>query len=538
MGNMLTFMLGTTAVVDNSHPRQHHHPGASSSSSNRIAGHQFEPLSILAFRAMSEHIGRSEGISANDPFKLCGILIFGVLSDYILYGVEEPAIDLLGDLPEGVLCTVFSKLSLEEALRTSAVSRKWRYLWTVCPKLSFDGDTICGKNNYGERVYNLVFSRIVNRVLGQCRGKLVEELEIKIELNWMLVEHLDNWVRFAVSSRTKALVFDLAREQRQPPGSDDQYKFPFELLDGDSICRLQKLHLSFVDFQPPMHFSGFPNLRKLDLSIVNVSGKDIQHMLSNCCNLEWLSIVRCHLNGELKVNGPLPHLLYLKIASCRLTNIAFNAVNLATFEYRGVAVPIDLSKSSELKCANIWYLGDTLEHTITVLGEVLINVQQLTHNADCKSPEVPCLMSYPFKFSRMTYLQLKLVYVEEIDSLSLVSFLRSAPSIEKLELHFCNVAYERVVQEPKPMRKLSERLFNDMKSLHITGFEACKGEVEFLLHMVENAPALEFLCIDHSYQYPPEGLHKDKELDVDLLHTTIRRHLKGKISPSCTLILL
>nr|BAJ85434.1 predicted protein [Hordeum vulgare subsp. vulgare] len=413
MGNMLTFMLGTTAVVDNRHPRQHHHPGASSSS-NRIAGHQFEPLSILAFRAMSEHIGRSEvfcrkqiandrfrllsilvcgaihakGISANDPFKLCGILIFGVLSDYIRYGVEEPAIDLLGDLPEGILCTVLSKLSLEEALRTSAVSRKWRYLWTVCPKLSFDGDTICGKNNYGERVYNLVFSRIVNRVLGQCRGKLVEELEIKIELNWMLVEHLDNWVRFAVSSRTKALVFDLAREQRQPPGSDDQYKFPFELLDGDSICRLQKLHLSFVDFQPPMHFSGFPNLRKLDLSIVNVSGKDIQHMLSNCCNLEWLSIVRCHLNGELKVNGPLPHLLYLKIASCRLTNIAFNAVNLATFEYRGVAVPIDLSKSSELKCANIWYLGDTLEHTITVLGEVLINVQQLTLNADCKSPEV------------------------------------------------------------------------------------------------------------------------------------------------------
>ena len=95
-----------------------------------------------------------------------------------------------------------------------------------------------------------------------------------------------------------------------------------------------------------------------------------------------------------------------------------------------------------------------------------------------------------------------------------------------------------MVEEPEPMRKLSERLFNDMKSLHITGFEACKGEVEFLLHMVENAPALEFLCIDHSYQYPPEGLHKDKELDVDLLHTTIRRHLKGKISPSCTLILL
>lgn len=126
MGNMLTVMLGTTAVVDHCHPRQLH-PGGGSSS--RIAAHQFEPLSILAFRAMSEHIVRSEafhrdriadsrfqllsilvcgaihaeGITAKDPFKLCGILICGVFSDYIRHDAEEPATDLLGDLPE-VLC--------------------------------------------------------------------------------------------------------------------------------------------------------------------------------------------------------------------------------------------------------------------------------------------------------------------------------------------------------------------------------------------------------------------------------------------------
>ncbi|XP_048573007.1 F-box/FBD/LRR-repeat protein At1g13570-like [Triticum urartu] len=279
----------------------------------RISSHRIEPFTILAFRAISEHIIRYEvfdrkliangrfqlltilicgaihakGIAVNGRFNLCAILICGVLSDYLRHEPtdgEEPPVDLVGNLPEDVLCTVLSKLSLEEAVRTSAVSRKWRYLWTVCPKLSFDGNTIRGKNNYEKRVYNLVFSHIVNRVLGQCSGKLVEELEIKIELNRMLVEHLDNWVRFAVSSRAKALVFDLAREQRQPPGCHDRYKFPFELLDEDSIHRLQKLHLSFVDLQPPMHFSGFPNLRKLDLSIVSVNGKEIEHMLSNCCN--------------------------------------------------------------------------------------------------------------------------------------------------------------------------------------------------------------------------------------------------------------
>ncbi|KAM3318588.1 hypothetical protein ACQJBY_036004 [Aegilops geniculata] len=550
MGNLV---LGISRV-DHCHPR--------------IATHPIEPFTILAFGAISEHIRRckvfdrkliangrfqlltilicgaihAKGIAVNCRFNLCGILICGVLSDYPRHEPtdgEEPPVDLLGDLPEDVLCTVLSKLSLEEAVRTSAISRKWRYLWTVCPKLSFDGNTIRGKNNYEKRVYNLVFSHIVNRVLRQCRGKLVEELEMKIELNRMLVEHLDNWVRFAVSSRTKALVFDLAREQRQPPGCVDRYKFPFELLDEDSIHRLQKLHLSFVDFQPPMHFSGFPNLRKLYLSIVSVNGKDIQHMLSNCCNLEWLSIVRCHLNGELKVNGPLPHLLYLKIATCRLTNIAFHAVNLATFEYRGLAVPIDLSKSSELKCANIWYYGDTLEHTITVLANVLINVQHLTLDTACEPPKIPCLMHYRCKFSQMTCLQLRLVYIQEFNILSLVSFVRSAPFIKKLELHFRFPSYVHSVQESdEPIRKLPERLFNDLKSLYVTGFKACIGQVEFLSHMVENSPALEILSIDHSDKYPLEGREQDTKVVVDAVHRIARRYLEGKISSKCTLILL
>ncbi|XP_037422730.1 F-box/FBD/LRR-repeat protein At1g13570-like isoform X2 [Triticum dicoccoides] len=559
MGNMLTVMLGTTAVVDHCHPRQLH-PGGSS----RIAGHQFEPLSILAFRAISEHIGRSEafcrkqilngrfqlltilvcgairfeGITANDPFKLCGILICGVLSDYIRHDAEEPATDLLGDLPEGVLCTIFSKLSLKEAVRTSAVSRKWRYLWTVCPKLSFDGSTICGNNRYGKQVYALAFIRIVNRVLAQCRGKLFEELAIKIDLNRMFVEHLNNWVRFAVSSSAKTLVFDLAPQEHQLPGRDGQYKFPFELLDKDSVHRLQKIHLSFVDFQPPMQFSGFPNLRKLDLNLVNVNGKDIPHMLSNCCNLEWLSMVRCHLNGELKVNGPLPHLLHLKLVYCDVTSIAFDTVNLATFIYKGRKVPIDLNKSLELVCADIWFSTVTFERAITLLGKVLKNVQHLTLDMDCKPPEIPRLMHYRCMFSKMTYLQLRLVYVEGLDVLSLVSFLRSAPFIEKLELHFCFPGYIHLVQEPESIRKLPECLFNNLKSLHVTGFKACTGQVEFLMHMVENAPALEGLTIDQSEKYLLEGHKKDAKTVIDLVHRTAKKYLEGKISPRCILMLL
>ncbi|EMS58191.1 hypothetical protein TRIUR3_25917 [Triticum urartu] len=495
------------------HPRKIHRGGSS-----RIASHQFEPLIILAFRAILEHIwqhksfvqkqianGRfqllsillcgaihAKGIVASDQCKMCGLLLCGVMSDYFCDDAKDPPTDVLRDLPEGLLWTIFSMLPLDAAVRTSALSRQWRYLWTDCPKLSFDGNTLCSKKNHGKQVYTPLFIHIVNRVLEQCRGKFVEGLAIKIELNCMLVEYLDNW----------------------------------------------KIHLSFVDFQPPMQFRGFPNLQKLDLNLVNVSGKDILHMLSNCCNLEWLSIVRCHLNSELEVNCPLPHLLYLKIVSCNITSIVFDAVNLVTFKYKGRAVPIDLSKSSELVCADIWFGRVTFGHAIAVLAKVLTSVQHLILDTACKPQKIPRLMHHRCEFSQMTYLQLRLVYVEEFDILSLISFMRSAPFIEKLELHFCFPGYVRLAQELEPIRKLPEHLFNNLKSLHVTGFKACIGQVELLSHMVENAPALEVLSIDNSDKYPLEGHEKNAKTVVDLVHRIVRRYLEGKISPKCTLILL
>ncbi|KAK1641878.1 hypothetical protein QYE76_059683 [Lolium multiflorum] len=137
----------------------------------------------------------------------------------------------------------------------------------------------------------------------------------------------------------------------------------------------------------------------------------------------------------------------------------------------------------------------------------------------------------------MKYLQLRLLCVKEFDNLSLVYFLRSAPFVEKLELHFCCIDYVHLVQESKPMRKLPECLFNNMKSMHITGFKSYNDQVEFLLHMFENAPALEVLSIDHLDKYPLESHEKDAK-SVNFVRTTARRYLEGKIPPKCTLLLL
>jgi len=253
----------------------------------------------------------------------------------------------------------------------------------------------------GKQQYIQKFISNTNAVLAQCHGTVVEELAVKIDFDSMLVEHLNNWISFAVSSWTKSLAFDLTPEKFR--GRVDRYRFPFELLDIGCIYRLQQFQLSFGYIQPPMKFSGFMNHKKLDLHLVHVSGQDLEIFLSKCRNLEWLSIIRCHLSDELKVNGPLPHLLYLNVACCEITSIAIHAAKLTHFVYDGCPVPIDLNKSSKLKTADVSIYIVALEQVFTELANVLINVENLTLDTSCKPPEVCCStlsdMIYCFSFS-------------------------------------------------------------------------------------------------------------------------------------------
>ena len=44
----------------------------------------------------------------------------------------------IDDLPDLIIQHILSYLSTEEAVRTSILSKRWKYLWTSIPKLDFD----------------------------------------------------------------------------------------------------------------------------------------------------------------------------------------------------------------------------------------------------------------------------------------------------------------------------------------------------------------------------------------------------------------
>ena len=240
---------------------------------------------------------------------------------------------------------------------------------------------------------------------------MVETLEVRMDLvDSLLVHHLNNWVSFAASSGTKNLTLDLKPAEFYCKPQLDRYVFPFQLLDSGSISRLQHMQLSFVSLKPPSHHRGFPNLKKLYLQLVHASKKDLGHVLSHCCNLEWLCIDRCNLNDELVVNGPLSHLLYLHIDCCEFTKVEFHARNLTTFEYYGRFIPIGLSHSLKIQSANIMFYKADFQDALISLLNGLPNVENLTLrwleltkvNPPYMTLEVLCFNLFE-KFSSMTF---------------------------------------------------------------------------------------------------------------------------------------
>lgn len=223
--------------------------------------------------------------------------------------------------------------------------------------------------------------------------KLVDNLEIKFVFESKLVYHLNSWIRFAMSSRTKNLAFDLAPPYRFPKCRDN-YRFPFELLDKESVSCLRCLQLSFVCFEPPpSRFTGFPNLRKFDLHLLKTTSHNLENILCNCCNLEWLSIVSCDLDDELKVvQRPLSHLQYLRVKYCRFTKIEFHAAKLSTFVYVGDCIPIALHHAPEMENAEICFRGSTFRRGTAVVLNGLPHVQNLTLKTSVEVLEVCSLL--------------------------------------------------------------------------------------------------------------------------------------------------
>ena len=205
---------------------------------------------------------------------------------------------MISQLPDDILVHMLSFLTLEEAVRTSVLSHRWKHLWPFFSgSLNFDDpDTMWDIADEKKKMKfeRKKFIKRVNRILKFLRGSNLDEFRVCFEFNKDFKDLIDGWVDFAISKGVKRL--ELGFSPTWACLGPKRYTFPHDLFSVGVSC--------------------ISSLTSLTLLYVHVAGELLEHFLSNCPLLERLYVSNSEDIVNLKIWGSTLWLKYLHIIQC------------------------------------------------------------------------------------------------------------------------------------------------------------------------------------------------------------------------------
>ncbi|KAJ4823986.1 hypothetical protein Tsubulata_020543 [Turnera subulata] len=378
----------------------------------------------------------------------------------------------IGQLSDDILACILSRLTMKEAARTSVLSTRWMSLWTsYSGRLDFDGLSRLSKLALIQLPSSALpterdgFVMWVNQELRSYRAPFVDELRVCFNLTIEARSAIDTWVDFAIEKRVKNLDLNLA---------------------GNPQCRA-------VFYPFPSKLLAYSSLRELHLTWVDVSGENLEAVLSSNPSLEVLSVTKSFSLTRLKVSGSSLKLKFLQISLCfNLKAFEISAPNIESFEYVGPTIPNPFKHVPHLQEFSV--RGEYGCYVMEHMDEISSSIPQLQwFTGDWVPP------SYvPIKAGSLTslkHLELFVDFTEVRDDLASLSILLIAlPSLYRLVI---KVALAE--QLSRKMRELkSEDSLGSLKIVEVIGFCGFVSDVEFLLYVFKNASGLEKLILNPS----------------------------------------
>ncbi|KAK6135841.1 hypothetical protein DH2020_030407 [Rehmannia glutinosa] len=431
-------------------------------------------------------------------------------------------------LPDDILVSILSRLTLKEATVTSKLSRRWRYLWTQVAGLDFDANDTLDRIAADPKLRSSErpkYINWVNRVVRQHRGPKLDAVRICFDLDKSSKCAIDNWVKFAIAKGVQKLELDLLENGETLRQPTRNYSFPYKQM---SQCKRFSLKNVYSDFAPMQ--TGLKCLKALSLKCVNVSEEALNCFLSSCPVLKYLSI---HGSGDLvnvKVSGLSLMLKYLEIVFCLgIVTIEISNVNLVSFSYLGPGINLIIKDVPMLDEISIGEGYSGLENN--VFGQLSCCLYQLeVLTLDIYRPEENIkIFAFP-ELPKLKQLILKVGAWNDDSLLEFTSLIKACPNLNRFVLQLIWMSPSKRRRKVLKAAKCSHQF---LKLVEIVGYYGRTSDAELVLYFIENAVALQKIIIDPRNQIlerSPIGIDQIKK--EESAQNVPRSSLKPKTSRS------
>ncbi|KAM6570483.1 hypothetical protein CsatB_018468 [Cannabis sativa] len=269
--------------------------------------------------------------------------------------------DRISELPDEIIIHILSFLPTEDVVRTCFLSKRWKLMWYLVPKLSFYEQ---GHRNFDNYVNNCLKHR--KRGMVCDLNSVITSFKVTTN-NYRNDTSLDKWLDFAVENKVKEINLSFSGDW----SSSSYYWLPETLVV--KAIYLTILDLALVRLDSRYSFS-FPSLKSLSLSSVWFADTDtVDKLLLGSPSLENLQLDFDVFSFRDCLHLCSVSLKFLDINTPNNIGVEIECINLESLTLQGfIFDKINLSSCSKairnISLTCFWgAVSSSLEHLISSL---------------------------------------------------------------------------------------------------------------------------------------------------------------------------
>ncbi|OIT32293.1 PREDICTED: F-box/FBD/LRR-repeat protein At1g13570-like [Nicotiana attenuata] len=371
----------------------------------------------------------------------------------------------ISNLPCNVVDGILGRLPLKDAVKTSILSKDWRYKWVTRQELDFSNEFFESFKEKQEA------KAIIYQVLLLHRGPI-----LKFELGGDLKScpDIDHWILFLSKKNVQEFTLNM--------WSDNKYYLPSHLF---TFQELRHLEVSECLFHPPPGFQGFEKLISLDFQHVTFVPATFTDFISKCPSLERLMLRWCTDFDTLEIDAP----------------------NLKFFDFTGESKSICFKNAPMLENVSVYL---SVSGVLPYPSHVCCNLTKFFHympslkELDLCDSTLEYLMmggvaeSPPTALNNIKSLRMSGMSFRNVEVVSgAVYLITSCPKLQELTID-CTVSAGNVVEAVVQFlraQSMSCGVAKLLQRVEMSYFTGADVEMEFVRFILASAPALEEILI-------------------------------------------